>query len=167
MLLILSSVHIREFYDGFTMIYKQKSAWECGQYACLNCLQRMWVNISEETMLSYPAMFGFPTMERILVSEWIIKGLSSLVAPRRVYNYLKEWIPLVCLIYSNNFPSVRNPPHIQDFKWKMNHFVCLVEDLGDRLKYVDQQGEDFWDKWHGYIMKDQLKWNTRIFKINI
>lgn len=148
------------------MIYKQTTAGQCASYACLNALQRMGADISEETMLSFPSMFGFPDIERTLVNRWIINGLSYVVSPRRIYNYLKEWIPLLCLIYHNNFDSVRNTPFIQDFKGRMNHFVCIVEDCGDFLKYVDQQGESFWDKWHWYIRKSDLS-KTRIFKINI
>lgn len=150
-----------------TVIYKQATAWQCGQYASLNCLQRLWVKITEQEILSYPAMFGFPAMEKILRHYQWIKGLSLLVSPRRVSNYLKEWIPLVCLIYSNNFDSVRNPPHIQDFKGHFNHFVCLVEDQWELLKYVDSQGDKFGDKGYWYIRKEDLKGNTRIFKINL
>lgn len=49
----------------------------------------------------------------------------------------------------------------------MQHFICFIEDIEDRIKYVDQQSQRFGDKGHGYIMKDQLKGNTRIFKINL
>ena len=153
--------------DDSQVIYKQSSAWECGSYACLNTLQRLGIDISEETILSYWPMFWFPAMERILTQKWLIKGLSYVLAPRRIYNYLNEWIPLICLIYWNNFDSVRNPPHINDFKWRMNHFVCLVKDCGDLVKYVDQQGSNFWDKGYWYIRKADLKDNTRIFKINV
>lgn len=159
------------FFHQKNMIYTQTSAWQCWNYACLNCLQRLWVDISEERILDLmqnqsDSFFSTNAIERILVSRWIIKSLVFLFAPRRIYNYLKEWVPLVCLIYWNNFDSVRNFPYVQDFWWKMQHFVCLVEDCGDRVKYVDQQGENFWDKGYGYIMKDQIK-NTRIYKINV
>jgi len=146
------------------MIYKQSIAWQCGQYACLNALQRLGVEITEQEILSYPAILWFPAMNRILRHYQNI-GISRVISPRLVSNYLKQWKPLVCLIYSNNFESVRNPPHIQDFKGHFNHFVCLVEDCGDLLKYVDQQGANFWDKGHWYIRKEDLK-NTRIYKIN-
>lgn len=73
-----------------TVIYKQKQAWECGSYACLNALQRLWVKITEQEILSYPAMLWFPAMERILRHYQWINGLSSVVSPRRVSNYLKS-----------------------------------------------------------------------------
>ena len=148
-------------------IYKQASAGLCWSYACLNTLQRMWVNISEEEMLSYWPMFWFSAMEQILVSKWLIKSLSYLIAPRRIDNYLKIGMPLVCLIYGNSFDSVRKSPHIQSFKGKMQHFVCIVEDLGDKYKVVDQQGENFADHWYWYFKKEDIKGNVRIAKINL
>lgn len=156
-----------DFIYTSNMIYKQQYAGQCWSYATLNTLQRLWVDISEEKILSLGSMLWFPDIERTLVKNWLAKSLSCLVAPKRIETYLKQGIPLICLMYRNNFQNVRKSPFLQDFNGKMNHFVCLMEDCWDRVKYVDQQGESFWDKWHGYIMKDMLKGNTRVFKINL
>lgn len=152
-------------YKKITMIYTQSQAWQCWMYATLNCLQKMGVEITEKEMLSFPSVFWFPDIERTYSKRGLFSSLSYVIAPRRIDNYLKEWKPLICLIYGNNFNSVRNYPFVQDFKGKMNHFVCLIEDLGYMYKYVDQQGEKFGDKWHGYILKDQMKWKIKVARI--
>lgn len=148
------------------IIYTQKKAWECWSYACLNALQRMWVDISEEKIISFWSMLWYPDMEKTLISKWIIKGLSMIVSPRRIDNYLKAWEKLVVLIYHMNFESIRNTPYIQDFKGKMNHFVCIVEDLGDRYKVIDQQGYKY-DSGYWYIKKEDMKGNTRVARLII
>lgn len=154
------------FYRMKDIIYKQSIAGQCGSYACLNTLQKLWVDISEEKMLSLGIMWGFPAMEKILVKNGLISSLSYIIAPKRVDTYLAKWEKLVVLIYSNNFDSVRSSPYIQDFKGKMNHFVCMVEDCGDTWKVCDQQWENFADKGYWYIKKSDYR-NIRIAKINL
>jgi hypothetical protein len=153
------------------MIYTQKSAWQCWNYAFLNALQKMWVNILEKEILDLSpwgadTFFWYDKAERLLIAKWLIKSLSYIISPRRIDTYLAKGEKLVALIYKNNFNSVRNTPYIQDFKWKYNHFVCVVEDCGDRWKVVDQQGENFAEKWYWYILKSNI-WNVRIAKINL
>lgn len=146
-------------------IFKQTEAGECGWYSLLNTLIRLWVDITEAQLKTMPRMMWVPAMRQNLKKYGLWKGIVQLVSPRLIENTLKQGIPLICLMYGNNFASVRKTG-IQDFKWTMQHYVCLESDYGDRIRYVDQQGESFWDKWHWYIMKTDLN-KTKIYKVNV
>lgn len=140
------------------IIYRQSYAWQCGSYACLNALQRMWVNITEHEMLALGFMGWYNDIRRTLTKAGYITWLSSrLISPRRIDNYLAKGHKMVVKMIRNNFESIRHPPHIQDFKWIMWHFVCLDADLWDKWRYIDQQWEKFGDKWHWYILKKDIK----------
>lgn len=141
------------FYRMSNIIYTQKSQWECIRYAFLNALQLSGVKITEQEILAMEPMLWFPWMERNLKELWIIKWLEYPKNISTINWLLKRWNKLPCLIYRNNFESVKKAPYLQDFGGKMQHFVCIVEDCGDRFKVVDQQGENFWDKWYWYILK--------------
>lgn len=135
-----------------TVIYKQQYAGQCWSYATLNCLQRLWVKVTEQEVLSWWSMLWFPDIDRTLrkYKKWQLGYLKN---KNLVESFLRRGIPLMALIYRNNFNSTRYAPYLQDFRGKMNHFVCLVEDCGNKFKVVDQQGENFGDKGYWYIDK--------------
>lgn len=147
------------------MIYTQKIAWQCWQYAILNALQHMWVAITEEEILALGTMMGFLAMQNKLTKAWYIKSLTILWSEYLVDMWIKKQ-PLVAKLIKNNFSSVHNPPYINDFKGTMWHFVCLIEDMGDKYRYIDQQWENFWDKWCWYILKSDFK-NLTVVKLNV
>ena len=136
-------------------IYKQTYAWQCWSYSILNALQLSWIKITEQEVLSWGSMLSFPDMSRTLKkhSLWTLGYLNNI---KLVESFLKRWKKLPCLIYQNNFKSVRNSPYLQDFQGNMNHFVCLIEDCGDKFKYRDQQWESFWDSGNWYTLKSDF-----------
>lgn len=147
-------------------IYKQASIWLCGNYAFLYGLEHLGVPVTEQQILALGSFMGIEGAENRLRRAWLIKSVQTLISPKIVDLWLKKWHWLPTKMIRNNFTSARTPPHIQDFKWTTWHFVCIVEDLWDRWKYRDEQWEQWWDKWHAYIMKKDFKFLT-VCKINI
>jgi hypothetical protein len=147
-----------------TIIYKQSYAGQCGSYSLLNALQLSGIDVTEQEVLSWWAILGFPDMASTLKKYGKAKWLGYLNSQNLIDSFLRRGKFLPCLLYRNNFNSTRYAPYLQDFRGNRNHFVCLVEDCGDRWKYRDQQWEDFWDKWHGYILKSDFK-NIKVARI--
>ena len=136
-------------------IYKQTSQGQCWSYSVLNTLQLSWYKITEQEVLSWGSMLSFPDMNRTIKkhSIWTLGYLNNI---KLIESFLKRWHKLIALIYRNNFKSVKNAPYLQDFQWSMNHFVCLIEDCWDKIKYRDQQWESFWDSGNWYILKSDI-----------
>jgi len=49
-----------------TIIYKQSYAGQCGSYSLLNALQLSGVDVTEQEVLSWGAILGFPDMASTL-----------------------------------------------------------------------------------------------------
>lgn len=137
------------------IIYKQVSQGQCWSYSILNALQLSWIKVTEQEVLSWGSMLSFPDMSRTLKkhSIWTLGYLNNI---KLIESFLKRWHKLIALIYRNNFKSVRNAPYLQDFRGNMNHFVCLIEDCWDKIKYRDSQWEGFADWWNWYISKNDF-----------
>lgn len=138
------------------IIYTQSYAGQCWSYALLNALQLSWIEITEQEVLSWWAMLWFPDMSSTLRKHGIAKWLGYLNSINLVESFLKRGKFLPCLLYRNNFNSIRYAPYLQDFRGNRNHFICLIEDCGDKFKYRDSQGSNFADWWNWYISKNDF-----------
>lgn len=138
------------------MVYTQTRSWECGSYASLNALQHAWVKVTEQEILALGALMWFSAISRALRLAGYIKSLSYPLTQRQVDQQLARWVALIAKLTKNNFKSAWYSPFINDLNGVMWHFVCIVEDCGDKYKYLDQQGILFWDKGYAYLMKSDF-----------
>lgn len=134
-------------------VYKQEKPL-CWPFAFLSAMNNIGINLDETWANSFTKTFNSTDYGiRVCVEQWLIKWWVKLTTEKQVDYWLNKWQYVIVATWLLNFESVRNFPFIQSFDWKSRHFFCIVENLWDKWRILDSQGDKFSDNWTWYMNK--------------
>lgn len=132
-------------------ILNQWSRSNCGVFSTMAILQHMWVNF-DIAMFSEQKAPYINKIEKLFVASGLVKEFIPLRTSKVVDMWLKKWEYILTGTNLGNF-STKDVT----FDWKSNHWFVICEDLGDKWKIQNSWGEEYWDKWYGYMKKSDFK----------
>lgn len=138
------------------MVYNQKKAWECGNYAYLLAMQHAWSKVTEEQILALPHFLTHKRAKQFLTKAWYIKNTAKCISMKIGINYLRQWYYLVAQTSIGNFDKWRKHPHIVTFDWDADHFFVIKEYIPEMNMFLCQNswGPKYGMNWDFYIEAD-------------
>lgn len=145
------------------MIYTQKTRGPCADYAMLVACEQLWVDVTEEYMLSTKEI-GITTVARTLVRDGKIQWVMGIDTQAWVDFWLRKGHYIVSGTGKMNWSAINHSPYQMDFLGNYGHNFCIVAKLGYMYQAQDSQWPDRYDRGFWYFHEKHLR-NLKKFRI--
>lgn len=130
-----------------------------GNYAFLNVMKYIGINITEEEMDAMPDFKNFIIAESNVRKK--IKALKFVSWDKAIDKWIRNWQYVIW--YTDEYNSNLSDIFHQYLNWKESLFFIFVEDLWDYWKILPAFGEQHGDMWYEYISKRNL-WKIKLIR---